>query len=117
MKMKPHISSLINAIVLILLGVWSYFSSEVRPVTALIPVFVGIILLGLNPGIKKENKVIAHIAVVLTILVLIGLVKPLIGAIGRESSMGIVRVILMMVFTVYALITFIQSFIAARKNK
>lgn len=115
--MKPHISSLINAIVLILLGVWSYFSSEARPVTALIPVFVGIILLGLNPGIKKENKVIAHIAIVLTLLVLIGLFKPLIGAVGRDSTIGVVRVVLMMLFTVYALITFIQSFIAARKNK
>jgi len=115
--MKPHISSFISAIVLIFVGAWSYFSSDVRSVTALIPVFIGIVLLVLNPSFKRENKVIAHIAVVLTILVLIGLVKPLIGAIGRDSSMGIFRVILMMVFLVYALITFVQSFIEARKGK
>ncbi|PLX10375.1 MAG: hypothetical protein C0597_16850 [Marinilabiliales bacterium] len=115
--MKPHVSSLINAIVLIILGGWSYFGSEVRSVTALIPVFVGIILIGLNSGIKNENKLIAHIAVVLTLLVFIGLLKPLTGAMGRESTIGILRVSTMMVFTVYALITFIQSFITARKNK
>ena len=115
--MKPHFSSLMNAIVLILLGAWSYFSSDVRPVTALIPVFIGVVLVILNSGLKKENRVISHIAVVLTLLVFIGLVKPLIGAIDRESAMGIVRVIIMMAFTLYAIITFVQSFIEARKNK
>lgn len=115
--MKPHVSSLINAFILILLGSWSYYGSDTRSVTALIPVFVGIVLLFLNNGIKKENKVIAHVAVLLSLLVLIGLFKPLIGAIDRESTLGIVRVALMQLFTLYALITFIQSFIRARKNK
>ena len=115
--MKPHVSSFISAIILILVGSWSYFSSDTRSVTALIPVFIGLVLLVLNSGIKRENKIISHIAVVLTILVLIGLVKPLIGAIDRESSMGIFRVLLMIVFVIYALISFVKSFIDARKAK
>lgn len=115
--MKPYVSSFINALALILLGSWSYFGSDTRSVTALIPVFVGIILLILNSGIKKENKIIAHIAVVLTLLVFIGLFKPLSGAISRESTISIVRIMLMILFSVYALITFVQSFIQARKNK
>jgi len=115
--MKPHVSNLINAIILILLGSWSYFGSDPRSVTALIPVFVGIILLLLNKGIKKENRVIAHIAVILTFLIFIGLYKPLLGAMERESTLGIVRVVLMLLFSLYALVTFIQSFVLVRKNK
>ena len=115
--MKPHVASLINAFVLIVLGSWSYFGSDTRSLTALIPVFVGGILLLLNAGIKKENRVIAHIAVILTLLVFLGLFKPLIGAIDRDSTIGIFRVVLMLAFSLYALITFMQSFIQARKNK
>lgn len=115
--MKPYKSSLINALFLIGLGSWSYFSSDARPVTALIPVIVGVILLGLNKGIKAENKVVAHIAVLLTLVILIGLIKPLTGAIERSSTMGIVRVSLMIATTAFALVTFIRSFIEVRKNR
>jgi len=115
--MKPYFASLINAIVLITLGLWGYFGSETPSFTALIPVFAGVILVFLNPGLKKENKVIAHIAVIITLLVLIGLIKPLTGAFGRGDNIAIFRVIFMMLFTLLALISFISSFIDARKNK
>tara|TARA_B100000809_G_scaffold149958_1_gene147460 strand:+ start:5653 stop:6015 length:363 start_codon:yes stop_codon:yes gene_type:complete len=115
--MKPNIASLINAISLILLGSWSYMSLDSRPITALIPVFIGIVLLVLNPGVKKENKIVAHIAVLLTLLILIGLIKPLMGSIGRENILGIIRVAVMILSTAFALITFIRSFIAVRKAK
>lgn len=114
--MKAYVASLINAIVLIIFGVWGYFSSENPSGTAFIPVGLGVALLALNFGLKKENKVIAHIVVVLTLLVLGGLVKPLTGAFGREDSMAIFRVVFMMLTTVYAIITFVKSFINARKK-
>ena len=115
--MKPHVASLINALLLIALSSWGYFSSDTPSITALIPAFVGVALLICNPGLKKENKVVAHIAVILTLLVLIGLVKPLMGALDRSDNMAIGRVSVMMLFTVIALITFIRSFIDARKNR
>ncbi|HEY9115255.1 MAG TPA: hypothetical protein VIN10_11195 [Bacteroidales bacterium] len=115
--MKPHLASLINAILLIILGLWGYFGSETPSFTALIPVFAGIILLFLNQGLKKENKTIAHIAVIVTILVLAGLVKPLMGALDRADTAAISRVVIMMFSTLVALISFIKSFIDARKNK
>ncbi|MEM9328579.1 MAG: hypothetical protein AAGA85_23130 [Bacteroidota bacterium] len=115
--MKAHQASLINAILLIALSTWGYFASATPSITALIPAFVGIALLICNPGVKKENKVIAHIAVVLTLIILFGLFRPLMGVIERGNTMGILRVVLMLVSTIYALITFIQSFIAARKNR
>ena len=72
--MKAHTASLINALILIALSLWGYFSSETPSMTALIPTAIGVVLLALNNGVKKENKVIAHIAVLLTLLSLIGLV-------------------------------------------
>ena len=115
--MKAHTSSLINAIALISMGTWGYFESEPRAVTALIPVIIGVILLLVNNGIKKENKIIAHIAVLLTFIVLIGLIMPLKGSIERDNSIGIIRVIIMLITSFLALISFIQSFIKARKAR
>lgn len=114
--MKPYFINFLNALVLIILGCWAYFTSETPSVTALIPVFAGIILLAVTPGFKKGNRVLAHIAVGVTFLMIFGLVKPLTGAIGRNDSIGIARVVVMMVTSLVALVIFIKSFIDARKN-
>lgn len=115
--MKPHKASFINALLLISLGLWSYLNLESRPITALIPVIFGSILLLFNFGIKKENKLISHLAVTLTLLVLIGLLKPLFSAIERVNTTAVVRVAVMLLSTAFALITFIRSFIEVRKNR
>ena len=115
--MKAHTVSLINALLLIILPLWGYFLSETPSKTALIPTFIGIVLLALNPGVKKENKVIAHIAVLLTLIILIGLIKPLMGAIGREDGSAIGRIIVMIISTVLAKVFFVKSFIDARKRR
>ena len=67
--MKAYTVSLINSLVLVTMGLWGYFESDSRPITALIPVIVGIILVVINNGVKKENKIIAHIAVLLLSLI------------------------------------------------
>ena len=115
--MKAHQASLINAILLIGLSLWGYFSSETPSNTALIPAIIGAILLAMNPGIKKENKIIAHVAVVLTLVILIGLIKPLTGAIGRTDVAAEVRVAIMIISTVFALGAFVKSFMNNRKNR
>ena len=115
--MKAHTASLINAVLLIGLSAWGYFASDTPSVTALIPAIIGVILLALNKGVKAENKLIAHIAVVLTLLILIGLIKPLQGAMGREDSMAIMRVVVMIASTIFAMIFFVKSFIDAKKNR
>ena len=51
--------------------------------TALIPVMFGVVLLLCNSGIKKENKLIAHLAVLATVICLLGLFMPLKGALDR----------------------------------
>lgn len=115
--MKPYLASLINAIALVTLGLYGYFVSESPSATAFIPVGIGTILLVLNPSFKKENKVTAHIAVLLTFIILLGLVMPLRGAISRGDSGALIRVIVMMATTLWALATFIKSFIDVRRSK
>tara|TARA_B100001059_G_scaffold235599_1_gene281810 strand:+ start:5853 stop:6206 length:354 start_codon:yes stop_codon:yes gene_type:complete len=115
--MKPHKISLINAVILILISSWGYFSSETPSKTALIPAFIGLIILLLNKGLKKENKAIAHIIVLLTLIVLIGLIKPLTGAVERNDDFAIIRVGIMIISTLIALILFVKNFIDIRKNK
>ena len=113
--MKPYSINFVNAIIMILLGSWAYLTSQTPSLTALIPVLSGIILIAITPGFKKGNKVLAHIAVSLTFLILLGLIKPLTGAIGRADHAGIARVVIMMITSFFSMIVFIKSFIDARR--
>ena len=115
--MKAYTVSLINSLVLVTMGLWGYFESDSRPITALIPVIVGIILVVINNGVKKENKIIAHIAVLLTLIITIGLIKPFLGSLEKANITGTIRVSLMILSSLWAMIACIQSFIAARKSK
>ena len=115
--MKAYIASLTNAVALIALSLWGYFSSDSPSLTALIPTFIGVVLLILNSGVKNENKIIAHIAVLLTLIVLIGLIKPFMGAMAREDNGALIRVTIMILSTIIAIIFFVKSFINARKTE
>ncbi|GAA0871086.1 hypothetical protein GCM10009117_02310 [Gangjinia marincola] len=115
--MKPYAASFINAVVLIILGCAGYFSSATPSMTALIPVGVGIVLLILNKGVKNQNPVIAHIAVLLTFLMIVRLMMPLLGALERDDFTAALRVSVMLLFTAIAMITFIRSFIENRKAR
>jgi hypothetical protein len=68
----PHKVNIIYAILLIVLGLFGflarYFEMGDFQVTSLIPAFFGVLLIPMTKGIKNENTVIAHIAVVLTLV-------------------------------------------------
>ncbi|MEM7370318.1 MAG: hypothetical protein AAF587_17045 [Bacteroidota bacterium] len=115
--MKAYTASLINSVSLVVLGLWGYMASDTPSMTALIPVIIGAVLLACYPGIKKENKIIAHVAVVLTLVILLGLFMPLRGAIGRGDGAAIARVAVMLITTILALYYFIKSFIEARRAR
>ncbi len=114
---KPYIASLLNAAILILFGLWSYIGSATPSITALIPVLFGLVILILNKSLKNESKIWSHVVVVLTILVLIGLIKPLLGSFSRENNAALARILVMMISSVYAVAAFVKSFIDVRKNK
>ena len=111
--MNAHIASLVNGIVLVAVGLWGYMESS-SP-TSLIPVVIGAILLVLNKGVKNQNKVIAHIAVLVTLLSFAN-VMPLRGALDDGRSEAVLRIIIMLSSSVYAMIFFIKSFIEARRK-
>ncbi len=120
--MKTNQANLLNALTLILMPLWSYLTYEGtvekpdQSITALIPLFLGVVLLLCNGGVKRENKMIAHIAVFITLIALIGLLKPLNAAIDDGRTLSIFRVVAMLITGSLAMITFIKSFIAARKK-
>jgi hypothetical protein len=109
-------ANLLNSIILIAVGGWGYFDGDGKSMTALIPVIFGVVLLLCNNGVKNQNKVIAHVAVLVTLVCLVGLFMPLKGAIGRGNDLAVGRVSAMIVSSLIALVFFIKSFIEARRK-
>ena len=107
-------ANLINSISLIGLGLWGYF--EVASPTALIPVGFGVILLLCYNGVKNQNKVIAHIAVLLTFVILLALLGMRLPKSLESGGLGLFRVIMMCGTSLFSMIYFIKSFIEARKK-
>ena len=115
--MNTYTANILNALVLITMGLWGYLSSETPSATALIPVIFGVIFILMSQGLKKKNKIISHVIVILTLMVLVSLFKPLSGALQRDDTMASIRVGLMILTSIIAMIFFIKNFIDARKSK
>ena len=115
--MKPYQANLINAAVLIVLGLWGYFSSESPSPTALIPVAFGAIFAIATPPFKKDNKIVAHIIVLLTFLLILALFMPLRGALERGDTSAALRVGLMVISSLAALVVYIMSFVKVRRER
>jgi hypothetical protein len=111
--MKASFYNILNSIVLISLGLWGYF--DVQAPTALIPVGFGVILLLCTTGVKKENKIIAHVAVLLTLVILVALVGMRLPKSLDSGGIGLFRVIAMIATSVLSMVAFVLSFIKARR--
>ncbi|HMN90935.1 MAG TPA: hypothetical protein PKE68_13000 [Saprospiraceae bacterium] len=66
---------------------------------------------------RKENRVVAHVVVLLTLVLILALFMPLRGAIARADTMGIIRVSIMLATAVLAMAIFVKSFIDARRAR
>ena len=113
--MNSYKANLINSSTLIIIGLWGYFESS--SITALIPVVFGVILFLCSKGVKSQNKLIAHIAVLLTLIILLSLVGMRLPKSIESGGLGLLRVFSMIVTSTLAMIFFVKSFIDARKNK
>ena len=109
--------SLLNAILLIAMGLTGYFTSEDPSKTALIPVVAGVLIGLCNPGVRRQNPAIAHVAVILTLIILFALIMPLMGAVRRGDTAAIGRVTIMMLSSALAMVFFVKSFIDARRAR
>jgi hypothetical protein len=114
--------NLINALTLVIVGLWGFIDVNTPSLetgiswTALIPVFFGAIFLLCQKGIKNDSKIIAHIAVVLTLLILIALVGKRLPISIENGGIGLFRVTVMSLTSLLAFIIFIRSFIENRKK-
>lgn len=111
--MQPWRANFINGVILSIVGLWAGLTSASG--TAFIPLAFGIIFLICTPFMRSGNKVVAHIVVVITLLVIIALMKPLFGAIERGNTLGITRLAVMIFSCIVAMVVFIKSFVNARK--
>ena len=113
--MNSYKANLINSSTLIIIGLWGYFESS--SVTALIPVVFGVILFFCSKGVKSQNKLIAHIAVLLTLIILLSLGGMRLPKSIESGGLGLLRVLSMIATSTLAMIFFVKSFIDARKNR
>ena len=117
--------SIILGIILILLGLFSYFGISSESITALIPTFIGIpmLVLGLLALKEKYRKHTMHIAAVLMLIgfggTVSGLIKffRMIGGEVFERPSAITVQAIMAVLCLAFLILAIKSFIDARRKK
>ena len=120
--MKSEKINLVNALTLIILGLWGFIDVNLPALetgvswTALIPVFFGVVLLLCHNGIKNGSKVIAHVAVVVTLLILVALVGKRLPISIENGGVGLFRVAAMSLTSLIAFIAFIRSFIENRKK-
>ncbi len=113
--MNPYKANLLNSLSLIIIGFWGYFESS--SVTALIPVVFGFVLLACSKGVKNQNKIIAHVAVLFTLIILLALVGMRLPKSIGSGGIVLVRVLVMISTSALAMIYFVKSFIEARRNK
>lgn len=111
-------ANMINALVLVVMGMWGVntVGVETSP-TPLIPVIVGIILFVCTGFVRNNHKVVSHVAVVLTLLIVIALAMPFMKAFERGDNMAILRMGTMMLTSIIAMVYFIKSFKTARLSK
>ncbi len=117
--MKAASANLLNAIVLLAAGLYGYFliltPEGTRAPTALIPAAFGLLFLILQKGVASSNKIISHVVVVLTLVLLVICVMRFI----KIEEWGAKKYIFLacIISNAVALVAFIGSFIEARKNR
>jgi general stress protein CsbA len=110
--MKNYHITLLNAAILIGIGFSGYFAAapDHRSMTAFIAPAAGILLLAMFPAVKKQNKTITHVVVVLTLLITVSF---FITGFMRGNSL----IIIMAVVSLIALILYIMDFIRRKKER
>lgn len=117
--MKASTANLLNALVLIAAGLYGYFlvltPEGAKAPTALIPAAFGLLFLVMQKGVANSNKIISHVVVVLTLVLLIICTMRFLKV--EEWSAKKYIFLACVISNTVALIAFIGSFIEARKNR
>lgn len=117
--MKAPIANLLNAFILIGAGLYGYFgitgADGTSSVTALIPAAFGVIFLLMHKGLVNHNKIIAHVIVILTLMLLIMCFLRFHTIEVWDAKKYIFFACILS--NLIALIAFIASFVSARKAR
>lgn len=117
--MKAPAANLLNAIVLIAAGLYGYFGIAAadgsHSLTALIPAAFGVLFLIMHKEVVNANKVVSHIVVVLTLVLLVMCIMRFMKVEDWNAKKYVFLACI--ISNAIALIAFIGSFIAARRNK
>ena len=117
--MKPVTVNALNAVILIIAGLYGYIGVAAadghHSPTALIPTAFGIVLIILGLFWSKAPKIVSHIVVVLTLVLLIMCAMRFVKVVDWDAKKYIFLVCTLS--NAIALSVFIKSFIDARKNR
>lgn len=117
--MTASAANLFNAIVLIAAGIIGYFMVPAahgpQSPTALIPAIFGILFLVLHKGVASGNKIVSHIVVTLTIVLLVMCIMRFVKVNEWDAKKYIFLACILS--NAIATIAFIGSFITARRNR
>lgn len=120
---KIHRINLTYSLLLIVSGLFGftahYVETGVWAFTALIPVLFGGILLPMTGGIRKNNRIIAHVVVVLTLVMGVMATVMLINNLnaGNAFNRKMAIFVVILAASLIALGFYIASFVAARKDR
>ena len=106
--MKNHLVMIINALVLIIIGVYGYIISGSG--TALIAPAIGVVLFILSFPVRNENAVVTHIAVGLSAL---SMIMFFVTGFMRSNLL----ILLMATVTLIAVIFYIMDFLKRKKER
>jgi len=116
--MKPVTINALNALVLIAAGLYGYFGVAAadghHSPTALIPAAFGLLFIILGLFWAKAPKVVSHIVVVLTLVLLVMCIMRFVKVDGWNEKKYIFLACILS--NAIALIVFIKSFIDARRK-
>lgn len=120
---KLYRVNLIYSVLVIAAGIFGllarYFEQGDWKFTALIPAIFGVVLLSMTGGMRKHNRIVAHLVVVLTLLlaVMVTVMMSLNLGDGGGIDRKIAIFIVILAASIVALGYYVASFVAARRKE
>ena len=116
--MNRHIAllRLLNAVTLVIGGLWAYFGSLTPSPTALIPSGIGLVLIALYAGVRRQNMVAIAGSFGATMIVTIPMLLILRGLILRGEVIPIMRAGMMCTSCIIALVGLMLYYLKQKKS-
>lgn len=108
--MKPYQITLINAIVLLAIGLWGYLHPGSQRSFALIPVAFGVLFLSTTPLFRSGNLLVAYMVSSLTLLLVTALAFSLVEAFQYKAIGNIIRLGLMSISSAIAVAIYFKAY-------